>query len=731
MSGSRKNPFDDLPTDIIHNPLAEQLTPESMGILPRLSQYFYHLFKHEDPWKTNLISQLGARPQELARLEILRNDKKISFHYRELYQRYLRLLKILRSNIAGRYSQEISTSNDYQIFLLASCVNDPFFLKWVPLAMLYEFHIWSIFAGSNVIHEEFLKKCSLQKFSFLVQCAIVAENSSVLRRLLTVHNEPGQSLRPDASMLEIAIRTGDIQLARKILAFDEDNSPPYMFKLALSFISFGTITSTSSIVFRSSLFEDLAKSGNPELLNDLLALRNSKGNPLVPLPTCLNYASNIKIFNALLALKDKNGNSILSPNPDTLCHAIKARNKELVSELLTIKDELGQPKLLTYDVIAEYARLGDLEKVREFLALKDKNNKFKFIPGRAILLAATESGNLELFRELMALKDVHNNPRFTVDENIVRSSLKASNSAIFYEILAMKNAHGLPLVQLAPYMITYALENNHFELALKLLTLEDENGNFKIEAPFRLFTRLNATWSLGFLRTILSLKDKNGLQRFAPTQELLHSAARHGSASVLHEVLMLKDENGNPLLSPTTDLLTGQIPLVNLYELFSYKNANGEPVLVPLVLSNGAPVAINTLVKFNIDDNILDNFKLAINAPHRHDQILIGYKLVSDAREAISKHDLNAAMTALTKAYVCSPIVFFKEVTAILTNTQQPLEDEALKLFEAVLVKLLQIELEREKFSWAVEKLKELQIKLLAAQEANAKTAMRVSIHKK
>ena len=623
MSDGRKtNFFTELPADVIQNSLAENLTLQSMARLSGTSLQLYNLFNsdnsHNIPWKINLISQLGVKREELAWLDKLKQEGKISFSYRELYRRYSVLP--IRLNIVSSYKY-ISDCSDYRIFLLASAVNDPYFLTWIPRAMLYDFHMWTICADASVIHEDFLRKCTDKQIVNLMDMAIRCRNISIIKSLTTLKNEQGQSL------------------------------------LSAKYLGYGL-----------------------SILNET----NKKSR----LPT--------NGFNFDLDLD--------------LLQAIRSSQSDVIEELLAIKDELGQPKLVTLRVIGEFVRSGNFARVIECLTIKDRDGNPKYIsPFYLGELINVLSGSLELFRQLVAMQDEHGKPIFTITKDILEWSLKENYLDIFYEILAMKDENGFPLVKLKKSIIREAIRYARFDVALKLLELKDEAGNFQIEVDeidlYCTLSKHNSAikrpWSLDFYRHVLALKDKNGASRFAPPAEFrfLHSVLIDGLPIVLHEMLALKDENGGPILVPASNIFSfgDPAPLANIHVLCSYKNANGKPNFVPL----------RRVDNIDTGGSVIE-------------QVLTAYTSINDARVAISKRNFSAAEIAFNEALAHAPVVFFNEVKTMITNPHQALGEDMLRFFEAMVKKLFQAELAQKESSWTIDQLKALQVTLQALKEENA-----------
>jgi hypothetical protein len=616
--GRKTNFFTELPADVIQHSLAENLTLQSMARLSGTSRRLYHLFNtesnHSIPWRIQLVNQLGVKPEELAWLDKLKQEGKISFSYRELYRRYYILLSRLQ---ADRFYRDISDYNDYRIFLLASSVNHPFFLTWIPKAMFYEFHIWTIQADANVIDEDFLIKCTEEQIKNLVSMATKCRKMSFLKSLTTLRNEKRRPLLSSYDLVRIS-----------------------------------------------------------DMLNHV---------------------------------------AIFPPNINDLLRAISFCRNDEIEKLLAIKDELGLPKLLTLDGVYAFARCGNLARVRECLALKDKNGNQKFIPllDLEILKEAAISGNLELFRELLALQDEHGKPRFSITIGILCASLAANNLDVFDEILTMKDEKGFPLVRLDESVITSAIRYGKSDVALKLLELKDEAGNFQINvnegqlfsALFQSKSELKPPCSLEFYRQLLAIKGKNEEPRFAPPADFdsLYQVLYYGLPSVLHEMLALKNKNGGPILVPTSRICDTAYtpPLINLHVLCSYKNVNGTSDFVPLEMADP-------------NENVMS-------------MVMTAYTFINDARVAISKQDFPAAEIAFNKALAHSPIVFFNEVKEMITNTHQAHDDDMLSFFERMVEKLLQVELTQIESSWTIDKLKVLQLKLqpLKAENLNSLVMVR------
>jgi hypothetical protein len=186
----------------------------AIGMMPRISRNLNKLFAAELPWKTKLIMELGVKKENLNQLEELRSEGKIVFHCQFLYARWYKFT-IERMN----KTYQISLDEDNQIFQLAACVGDEFFLRWVPKELLFDFHLWTICAGVSVMDEKYLidliaNNDATNSVAWLLEVAMQSYNSAALLRLLSLKNEKGDVIfSPTEKMINMAIENGDYLLA--------------------------------------------------------------------------------------------------------------------------------------------------------------------------------------------------------------------------------------------------------------------------------------------------------------------------------------------------------------------------------------------------------------------------------------------------------------------------------------------------------------------------------------
>lgn len=700
MSDIRKKIFlDDLPPDVIQNPLAEHLPPEDLSILSKVSRYFHNIFTSENPWKTNLVSQFGFSPEDLKRLEKLRNAGKISCNFREAHHRYGKLVKFKSTDpYTFQYLLDIHidspeldkfmrwlyipTNNpNLKFFLLASCTNDRFFLSWIPRELRFHFHAWCILAGTNVLDETYLYECSKRQLEHLMRLAIVAGNTTSLARLLKLTDETGQPrLIPNASILNIAIQKNDMKLAREIFA-----------------------RLRPSLTGRKLRFDAIAISGNKKLFSELLQLTDQSGIPLC-IPTTKDFmtAALLKcnvIFHYLLEFKDKYGNFIFKPDSQILVAAINGHNDELISELLALN-------LATSDVVTALIRAGYSDKARALLNLKDQHSQTVFVPTWKDVLAAAQAGDLNLFRELIAPRDENGIPIILHTKTLPISyadllseilSFSHHTPTTFFEILAINDNQGHPLAKLdKKIFFIWALEASDVDFAIKQLMLTDKDGNYKFEVGDILASVTNPL----LFRRLLTLTNKDGTLRFLPSTHHLELAVVKSSL-ILHELLALKDENGNPLLTPSYAMLLkaiNHLKLESMLELLACKKANGEPILIPT-----EETTLHT--QQEVDST--------------HVNILCCYRAMALAQISLIKDkNLNEAATQLQIAYRSSAVIFFREIEFLLKNSQSTLDAKTLEFWQTTMISLMKAELSRDTPSgWSLEKFASMKNWLLATEQ--------------
>jgi|GEM_PF-3516950 len=502
----------ELPEDILLRALPPHLDPQSMGVLPTLSHYWHRLFSHEDLWKTNLINHFGVKKEVLNQLEKICAEEKIPIDYKQLYISYFRLNEIKKKThllpdlympVAGLFADE-----SMQLVVLASCANQVKLFTWIPRELWFESLLLSI-AAKSLVNEQFWNLAlsdNTNQIHILFKFCVAFGNVSLVKKLLALTSKNGlPKIIPGNSALDLAIQLGNLAIAQELLELKDENGNPIItptidtLKLAIGFNRLPLIhTLLTSMTPTIEALNAAAYAGNLPLLQELLTkisptidtlnFAARAGNlvvvqklltRVVPTNKTLDEAAssgNQALVHLLLALKDENGNPMFGPSLKTLnwaaesgnlmlvkellekiiptittfAYAISSDNPTIARELLALKDENGQPRIIPTHEIFDYT-LGKLPDnpiiLRELLALKDEKGNPRINPTPVMLMAALGSYQFDIVFALLALKDKEEKPRIILENSIFSSIVNTGNLAIVRMLLQKKNENGVALIE--------------------------------------------------------------------------------------------------------------------------------------------------------------------------------------------------------------------------------------------------------------------------------------------